>query len=73
MTTMFGKYTREGAEVAFDTWRKDHVGHDAELTTDYDEYAEARRDGRRVVAEGYYGLETVQEAEPYVEITYSGG
>ena len=71
VTTMFGKYTREGAEALFESWRKDHVGHDAEVTSDYNEYADARRQGRRVVAVGYYGLETVQEAEPYVEIEWT--
>jgi hypothetical protein len=73
VTTMIGKYTREGAEAAFASWRKDHADHDAELTTDYDEYAEARRDGRRVVADGYYGLETVQETQPYVETERASG
>jgi hypothetical protein len=71
---MFGKYTREGAEAAFETWRKDHAGHDAELTTDYDEYAEAKRDGQRVIAVGYYGLEMVKDvgpnAEPYAKIEW---
>lgn len=75
-TTMFGKYTRAGAEAVFESWRKDHVGHDAELTTDYDEHAEARRNGRRVVAVGYYGLETEDvagpDAEPYAEIEWRG-